>query len=241
LEEITINYLHKPDKIFKIVPLNMQRDWMHQTSQKFAYKCLPLGIANQYGWAVLAPFDFKVSWYGGDDLESVDVWGVPEEYEKIVTSHFANKTFTLAMDFIVKTPPGYSIYIRGIPNKEYRVAQPLDAIVETDWLPFTFTYNFRFFDTGTIEFKKDEPIFCFFPILRNTVENFEIRSQFVDSDPELQNDFMEYARSRDEHQTKPRSDRSEEFQKFYIDGRGPGKWYDIKDHLKRVFFKTPRE
>lgn len=240
MSEVVINYLNRPTQLFEVVPLNMQRNWMHETSGKYAYKCLPLGIANQYGWAVLSPFDFKVSWYGGEDQESVDVWGVPEGMEHVVQSYFSHKTFTIHPDFVIKTPPGYSLYIRGVPNKEYAVAQPLDAIVETDWLPFTFTYNFRFFEPGTIEFKKGEPIFCFFPILRNTVENFEIRKAFIDEDEELMHDFSDYASSRDLHRLARLKGKNGEFQKFYVNGRGPKKWYDIKDHLKRVFFRMPK-
>ncbi len=34
---------------------NVKRDWMDETSSKFAYRCLPLAIANQIGWWILQP------------------------------------------------------------------------------------------------------------------------------------------------------------------------------------------
>ena len=219
---------------FEIEPMNMQRDWMHQSYKKFAYKCLPLGIANQYGWQVISPTDFSVSWFGGTKMSDVQIEVEDPEYERYFNSHFGESTFTLNLDFIIKTPENYSIYIRGVPNKPYGVVRPLDAIVETDWLPFTFTYNFLFMEPGTVNFKKGEPLFCFFPIERATVENFEIVNKSIEEYPDLLKDFQDFSSSRDRH-LKSGYDAGV-FQKFYINGEGPSKKYNIKNHLKKIFF-----
>src|ERR1041384_6747417 len=39
-----------------------QRDWMNETYNKFAYRCLPLTIANQTGWWVYNPVGFTAVW-----------------------------------------------------------------------------------------------------------------------------------------------------------------------------------
>ena len=224
-----------PDKVwFDIEPMNMQRDWMHKSYKKFAYKCLPLGIANQYGWQVLSPTDFSVSWFGGTKISDVDIEVEDPEFTKFFNSHFGESTLTLNLDFIIKTPENYSIYIRGIPNKTYGIIKPLDAIVETDWLPFTFTYNFLFMEPGTVSFKKGEPLFCFFPIERSTVENFEIVSKRIEDYPDFFQDFKEFSESRNSHLKGGYDDGT--FQKFYINGEGPNKKYSIKNHLRKVFF-----
>ena len=36
-----------------IRPAPVERDWMEATNQRYAYRCLPLNIANAYGWEVL--------------------------------------------------------------------------------------------------------------------------------------------------------------------------------------------
>ena len=211
---------------------------MNESLDKFAYKCLPLNVANQYGWSVLSPCDFKVSWYGGGSSNSVEVFDIPEEFENIVSGHFGSGTFTINVDFIIKTPKGYSLYVRGVPNKDYGIVQPLDAIVETDWLPFTFTYNFKFIDSGVAEFKKGEELFSFFPIKRDTVENFSIHAQSIREDSNLERDYLEFTDSRMsalEHSAT--SKEQYRFQRFYLEGRGPSKSYDIKSHIKRLFFK----
>jgi len=236
-EQITVNYINGiENKMFEIVPLTMQREWMHKSLNKFAYKCLPLGIANQYGWVVLSPVDFSVSWYGGTKPIDVEVFSEDERFRKdIFGGHFGESTFTVIPDFILQTPEGYSTYIRGIPNYENKFLKPLDAIVETDWLPFTFTYNFKFVEPGTVDFKKGDPLFCFFPIERNTVENFSIFEQNLVDNKILFNDFNEYAKSR--HDFNKKRPVAGEVQKFYINGRGPNKIYSIKNHIKRLFFK----
>ncbi len=242
LQKITVNYLltNTHEKKFQIVPLKIHRDWMNKTQEKFAYKCLPLNVANQYGWAVVSPCDFKVSWYGGTHEENVEVFDIPDEYSACIQSHFGDATFTINPDFIIQTPENYSIYIRGIPNKEYGILKPLDAIVETDWLPFTFTYNFKFMESGIYEFKKGDLLFCFFPILRNTVENFEIISQNIEENPQLNNDFKEFATARQDALNK-RGLQPYGFQRFYADGRGPNKVYNITNHIKKLFFKEVKD
>lgn len=36
-----------------IIPAPTQRTWMDATDDRFAYRCLPLNIANQHGWWLL--------------------------------------------------------------------------------------------------------------------------------------------------------------------------------------------
>lgn len=233
--EIVVHRLDKDREIFKIVPLSLHRKWMNETNKKFAYKCLPLNVANQYGWAVLSPADFSVSWYGGTEPNQVEVFSTdPEFIDKTIVSHFGEGTFTLQLDFIIQTPENYSLYIRGVPNEMGSILKPLDAIVETDWLPFTFTYNYKFYDTGIVDFKKGDPLFVFFPIERNSVENFKLLERSIEDSDELYKDFLEYSSSRDEFNKNNAN--QNKYQKFYLDGRGPNKQYSIKNHIKRLFF-----
>jgi hypothetical protein len=233
-KEIIVHRLNGNKEIFKIVPLSLHRKWMNDTKKKFAYKCLPLNIANQYGWAVLSPADFSVSWYGGSGQEQVDVFSSdPELLDRVIVSHFGEATFTIQPDFIIQTPENYSLYIRGVPNEINSVIRPLDAIVETDWLPFTFSYNYKFAETGVVDFKKNDPLFIFFPIERNSVENFKLRQVDIEESQDLYQDFLDYSNSRLGF-NKDKNNGGH--QRFYQDGRGPKKQYDIKNHVKRLFF-----
>jgi TetR/AcrR family transcriptional regulator, transcriptional repressor for nem operon len=47
-----------------IRPAPVERDWLEATNQRFAYRCLPLNIANAYGWESLRNADFLAMWWG---------------------------------------------------------------------------------------------------------------------------------------------------------------------------------
>ena len=38
-----------------IRPAPVERDWMDATDQRYAYRCLPLSIANAHGWKSSVP------------------------------------------------------------------------------------------------------------------------------------------------------------------------------------------
>jgi hypothetical protein len=48
-----------------IVPAPVERSWMDRTNNGFAYRCLPLNIANAHGWLILNPVAFVAEWNGG--------------------------------------------------------------------------------------------------------------------------------------------------------------------------------
>jgi hypothetical protein len=43
-----------------IEPAPRERAWMDATTDRFAYRCLPLVFANQAGWVVRCPVGFSV-------------------------------------------------------------------------------------------------------------------------------------------------------------------------------------
>jgi hypothetical protein len=51
------------------------------------------------------------------------------------------------------------VWARGGPNRIKDGIHPLDGLVETNWLPFSFTMNWKFTRPGAVTFAKGEP-FC---------------------------------------------------------------------------------
>ena len=41
-----------------------ERRWMEDADKKFPYRCLPLVIANQYGWEILCTHHVRATWDG---------------------------------------------------------------------------------------------------------------------------------------------------------------------------------
>ena len=52
-------------------PSPSRRNWMDE--EEHAYHCLPLVMANQWGWQVLCPTDVRVTWDGSRAIEGLRV------------------------------------------------------------------------------------------------------------------------------------------------------------------------
>lgn len=241
MPRIEINYLDSvEDSLFKIVPLNKRRDWMNTTTGAFAYHCMPLVIANEYAWGVPAPAAFEAEWNGGQGTRDISVYGEPGVSDWAI-SHFGNGVLTISVDFVLKTDRGISTYIRGVPNYFKKGIQPLDAIVETDWLPFTFTYNYLFTDPGRVRFEKDEILFSFFPVRRAWVESFDIVEKDIKENQDFYDKYLQYSTSRADHLHKSYEVKDVQgFQKYYRNAKDPeGKSYMPFKHQKQVKLKRP--
>src|SRR5580704_17180544 len=57
----------------ELTPAKAERDWMDMTSERYAYRCIPLSIANASGWEIALPFPFEAAWYGGDDMQAIQL------------------------------------------------------------------------------------------------------------------------------------------------------------------------
>ena len=208
---------------------------MTETPQGYAYRCVPLTVANTYGWSVLNPYDFIAEWNGDDATDAVSIKFKEDGYS-YASSHFGSGILTIHPDFIIKTEKNISIFVRGVPNSIQDGIEPLDGIVETDWLPFTFTFNYKFTKPGTVSFKKGDPLFSFFPIERGFVEKFHIETQEITSDPELNADYEAYSKSRQDYL----DNNTGKYQRYYANGKGPEKEYEIVNHQKRTNVQKPQ-
>ena len=56
-----------------IRPAPVERNWMEATDHRYAYRCLPLNIANAHGWEILCPAGFTAIWNGGKGLDAISV------------------------------------------------------------------------------------------------------------------------------------------------------------------------
>jgi hypothetical protein len=219
------------NRISHITPSSVKRKWMDNNDGS-AYHCLPLNIANQYGWVYHNPETFTATWNGKDDIDSITVEG---ENSYHALSHFGSGILTITTDFLIKTPENISIFVRGITNSNKENIYPLDGIVETDWLPFTFTMNYKFHTAGSVTFKKGEPIFMFFPIERSFIKTFEIQKKSINENITLKQNFNKYVLSR----KKILNEKSNKKQKFYILGKVVDDKQDIINHQIRLNLHNP--
>jgi hypothetical protein len=219
MKKIEIFYLNDFE-YFKIEPLKIKREWMDKTFNKFSYKCIPINVANQNGWQVLSPIEFCANWNGGDSLKDVERHYHEETNIDFASSHFGNGILTIDMDFIIKTPKNISTHVRGIPNFPIDGMYPLEGVIETDWLPFTFTFNYKFTRPGEVVFQKGQPLFSFFPIKRGYIEKFNINRFNINKDEEVLSKYFSFKKSRQEGLSATKSG-DKNIQGFYSKGYLP--------------------
>src|SRR5579871_4163328 len=143
-----------------LVPGRPERLWMDMTSERYAYRCIPLSMANTSGWEIQLPFGFEASWDGSYGLNAIQLRSADPRLGHMVTSHFGHGVITFHTGWLMRTSPGWAIWARGAPNWVKDGIVPLDGLVETDWLPFPFTMNWRFTRPGSVGFSAGEA-FCF--------------------------------------------------------------------------------
>jgi hypothetical protein len=212
------------DQPMALVPGRSDRDWMDATSNRFAYRCLPLLIANATGWEMLCPLGFSATWDGGAGVEAIvcHIDELEAPFDTYVTSHFGNGVLTFSPGYLFQTDPGWALWARGAPNWPKDGIAPLDGLVETDWLPFTFTMNWIFTRPGTVRFEKDEPIAFVTPVPHLQIENIVPEIRPIADAPELKQEYRTWALSRTDF-NRALDDRDEAavkeaWQRFYVRG-----------------------
>ena len=163
-----------PQNDMPIVPAPLARDWMDATDQRYAYRCLPLVVANQAGWLVLNPVRFTARWNGGRERRDLRIRR--ERRDPRVLIHFGSGVITFYMPYLFRTPRGINLWVKGPSNWIKDGAQPLEGIVESDWSAATFTMNWKLTRPNhTVTFDRDEPICMLVPVPRGLAESLEPR------------------------------------------------------------------
>jgi len=128
----------------RILPAPFERTWMEETNNEFAYRCLPLNIANAHGWIILNSTPFTAHWDGGAGIDAVKVEPQGGGEPLLALSHFGHGVLTFNVNGLFRAEPGYDLIVTGPFNQPKDAIQPLTGVVETDWSPFAFTMNWKF-------------------------------------------------------------------------------------------------
>jgi hypothetical protein len=230
----------------RLRPAPHERDWMDATHQRYAYRCLPLNIANAHGWEILCPAGFSAVWDGGPGRDSVRVLEGGEAAS--VVSHFGSGTLTFHVPCLFRTDPGYDLYVSGPTNRPKDGVAPLTGVIETDWAPYSFTMNWMITRPDTpIRFDEGEPICLLFPVARGALEAVKPELRTLSDAPDLKEQFDIWSRGRTEFNRDlgaPGSEaQRERWQKLYFRGERPDGREGASDHRSRLRlanFSKPR-
>jgi len=158
------------DFVPKIVAANPERKWMDEQPHRHPYRCLPLSIANAYGWHLLCPVPIEIEWNGNPGLNDLKVRAlkpmqpVGRLVETFCRSAFGYGIVTMHINYIFQTDPGWDLMVTGPANAPKDNAYPLTGIIETSWLPYPFTMSWQVLRPGKASFDEDEPFCSIFPI-----------------------------------------------------------------------------
>lgn len=202
---------------FEILPAPKGRKWMDSFFIRQPYKCLPLTMANQYGWVIRNPQPFSFEWDGSNHPSGVSIFDCPS----YVRSQFGNGTISFNFDFIFRTSPGYNLWYRGLSNFFIDGLSPLEAIVEADWLPFVATVSWKITRPNyRITFETGAPICCVTPIRRGEIDKFQAGVRPINELPGFESSYCSFREARSdfgERYTRGEIDQRE-WQKFYLKG-----------------------
>ena len=226
-------------------PGRADRDWMDATDKRFAYRCLPLTIANCYGWELILPCDVTAGWNGGNKLTDMNIsvsdaaWG----NDRLACSHFGHGVLTFQTGYLFRTNPGVALLARGAPNWPRQDIYPLEGLVETDWLPFTFTMNWAFTRPGRVVLKAGEP-FCFLtPVRISSLENLQPEIVDLNDCPEEAERLSVWASARRDFNERLKNNEpsaSEQgWQKWYTRGEYPDGNPAAQRHVSKLKLMSP--
>ena len=187
----------------------------------------------------------SVEWNGGPDLADVRIEGSDTpEIAQFAQAHFGHGVLTFQTSYLFRTDPGVALSVRGPANQPKDGIAPLDAIVETDWLDFSFTMNWMFTRPGRIHFEKDEP-FCFItPMAYRALDGLVPEIEPLAANPDEFRRYKTYAELRNDFNTKlAQKDQQaieQGWQKWYMRGQSPLGDKANPMHLSKLRLADPR-
>lgn len=224
----------------RIRPADPRRDWMDGTPESFAYRCLPLAIANAHGWEILSPMSFDASWNGGTGTDAVSI-ALPAgaRADLAPVSIFGHGVLSFHIFGLFRTEPGWNLWAGGSPNSAKDGIAPLTGVIETDWSPYTFTMNWRFTRPHhSVRFDEGEAICFLFPVQRGVLERMRPRLLPLEDNPQLFEQFKAWSRSRDAFQEQvrrnPPKSAADRWQKRYFHGIDMQDQQPADDHQTKL-------
>jgi LPS sulfotransferase NodH len=181
-----------------LVPGRPTRAWMNATPNRFAYRCLPMVIANQWGWMIETLHRVEAVWDGSQPPEGLTITADGDKKVVTASSHFGSGVLTFNIGFLFRTPPGFNLHVRGPANWPKDGACALEGIVETDWVDSTFTMNWKLTRPNhPVVFEAGEPIAMISPVRRGQLEEFLAEIQPLSADQATSENYTAWSKSRD--------------------------------------------
>ena len=112
-------------------------------------------------WIVRNPAPICLRWNGGPLASDLRIRLLPGAHRQTrVTSHFGHGIVTFGIPYLMRTPPGINLWVKGPANWIKDGIQPLEGLVETDWSESNLYHELEA-DAArnhTVQFDQGEPM-----------------------------------------------------------------------------------
>lgn len=174
----------------------LQRDWMDNTYKKHAYQCLPMTVANVYGWEMVLENDVVVRWSGGNTVPEI-ISGATSESGRTVASASIIGMVSFHMGWVLSTEKNISCWFTGSPNYFINGASALTATVPTWWWPDEVQMNWMITAINEdVVFPAGSPFCFFFPYDETIVQSVDIELGDLYEDEELVQARIKYGNEK---------------------------------------------
>lgn len=230
-----------------LVPSGAARAWMDAFTDRHAYRCLPLSIANAHGWDVLCPTTIEIEWNGGPAIANLTVRALEAMPDNLPLDHFARSNFsrgivTLHTGYLFRTPPGWNLLASGPFNLPKPGIYPLTGIMESDWLPYPFTMNWQMLNPGRVRFERGEPFCTVMPVPKHYLEEWDVAVHQMSDDPVLDAEHQTFKQEREQFMRRVTEKEPEAirqaWQRHYFVGRHPD-GTKVENHVHKVRLAEP--
>lgn len=227
---------------YDLRPNSPTREWMDNTDQKYAYRCLPLNIANAHGWSFHLDREINFFWDGSRGLDAIK-FSNEQEAKSICASAFGHGIITFFIRGIFRTEPGWSMMAGGSPNSPKDGISPLMGVIETDWSPYSFTMNWQITRPNHwITFKKGEPFCSVFPVQREYLQNINPVARSISENEKLNKDHEIWSKEREKFIEDLKNHDSvaaqQRWQKSYFRGKDVQQEKGTDTHITKLRLKS---
>ena len=153
----------------------IKRNWFND----HAYYCLPLTIANQYGFGIKSTATFDIIWNGGESIHDTQLIMIEpsDNFEQFFDTHFGSGIVTVQNRFSLHTPKGVNLFTMNPPNMFIDGLTNMNGVIETDNIKRDFTFNIKVTRPNhKIRINKGDIISAFMPIQRYFVDPYKVKS-----------------------------------------------------------------
>lgn len=154
-----------------IEPLRNKRDWMDETLNSHAYRCMPLSLANSYGWGISFPEDISFIMieknHSGEKTEIKILKG-----ERFAHAERRNSLVTFRTGLMFKTGLNSTLFTYPVPNQFIDGVESLSAFLNTELFKGEHQPSLRVNQLNKeITIKAGTPIFAIMPIDLEKINN----------------------------------------------------------------------